>query len=684
MIGGLFRGSLAHDAKRAMERPRSLKKTATLRDHQVAGIARLQHLFDASPEHCRGVLMADDMGLGKTLQLLAFIVWAIEQKPELPPALVVAPVSLLENWREEIARFFEPNAINVLTAYGDQLSALRVARDSIDAELRKDGLVRFLRPDWRGDAQLVLTTYETLRDLEFSFAQEAWSIVVCDEAQKIKNPNAMVTRATRKLNVRFRVACTGTPVENSLADLWCLFDFIQPGLLGALNGFGREYGRSIEEGVVGATKKLEKLRRIIEPQVIRRTKSDVAKDLPKKIAVTPCQVEMSNDQRVHYVRAIELLNAADPATDDAQLHHLGVLQHLRLVCADPRHYGLEAFVAEPLARYRRKAPKMDWLLTTLRSIKSKGEKVLLFAEHRDIQRLLQHYIREDLGYQAKIVNGDTSVSSRAESNRQKVINAFQAAPGFGVIILSPLAVGFGVNIQAANHVIHYLRHWNPAKEDQATDRAYRIGQTRDVHVYCPLTTAPDFKTFDVKLDELLCRKRALAVDMLHGAGTLGGSDFDLNEIIPDIETKLRSDPVTLDMIERSAASFFEAIAATLWQKQGYHSFLTQGSDAGVDVVAIREREGVLIQCKSSSNTGRQLGWEAVRDVLGGTAIYEEKFPTVRFKRIGMTNQCFNNTAHRRAKTSGVELIEQQQLTELLERYPIATLDVFATQSMPRL
>jgi hypothetical protein len=324
------------------------------------------------------------------------------------------------------------------------------------------------------------------------------------------------------------------------------------------------------------------------------------------------------------------------------------------------------------------------LLKTLHAISSKSEKALLFAENRDVQRLLQHYIKEEFGYPARIVNGDTSVSARAETNRQNVIDALQMAPGFGVIILSPLAVGFGVNIQAANHVIHYLRHWNPAKEDQATDRAYRIGQKRDVHVYCPLTTAPDFKTFDVKLDELLRRKRALAVDMLHGAGTLSGRDFDLKEIIPDIETKLRSQPVTLDMIERSAASFFEAIAATLWQKQGYRSFLTQGSDAGVYVVAIRDRDGVLIQCKSSSNADRQLGWEAVRDVLGGTAIYEEKFPTVRFQRFGMTNQSFNKSAHERAKTSRVKLIEHDQLSELLARYPITTLDVLAMRSAPRL
>jgi hypothetical protein len=200
--------------------------------------------------------MADDMGLGKTIQLLTLIAWSFEKFSGLPPALVVAPVSLLENWRQEIERFFAADSLPVLTAYGDNLSALRVPRESIDAQLRGEGLVRFLRPGWRGNACVVLTTYETLRDLEFSFAMEDWSIMVCDEAQRIKNPNAMITRAAKKQKVRFRIACTGTPVENSLADLWCLYDFVQPGFLGALNEFGREYGRPIEQWEEGGREKL--------------------------------------------------------------------------------------------------------------------------------------------------------------------------------------------------------------------------------------------------------------------------------------------------------------------------------------------------------------------------------------------------------------------------------------------
>lgn len=225
--------------------------------------------------------------------------------------------------------------------------------------------------------------------------------------------------------------------------------------------------------------------------------------------------------------------------DESRLHHLALLQYLRLVCADPRPYGAESFVPEEPARCYRKAPKMDWLARTLHGIREKGEKALIFAEDRDIQCLLQHYIRTEFGLAARIVNGDTSVSARALDNRQRIVRQFQQAPGFGVLILSPLAAGFGLNIQAANHVIHYLRHWNPAKEDQATDRAYRIGQIRDVHVYCPLTVASDFKTFGEKLDELLERKRTLAGDMLQGTGAVALADFDLREIVPASERVLR-------------------------------------------------------------------------------------------------------------------------------------------------
>ncbi len=179
---------LDRSAPLEMVRPRALKPHIVLRAHQVEGVARMQQLFTRSPQKCRGVLMADDMGLGKTIQLLTLIAWSFEKFPGLPPALVVAPVSLLENWTSEIERFFAANSLPVLTAYGDNLSALRVPRANIDAQLLGEGLVRFLRPGWRGNARIVLTTYETLRDLEFSFAVEDWSIMVCTKRSGSRTP----------------------------------------------------------------------------------------------------------------------------------------------------------------------------------------------------------------------------------------------------------------------------------------------------------------------------------------------------------------------------------------------------------------------------------------------------------------------------------------------------------------
>lgn len=509
--------------------PTSLREGVELKPHQHAGLAWLQHLLALAPERCRGALLADDMGLGKTLQILSLIARAREEDPTLPAALVVAPLSLLENWKEEAEKFLRPGSLKILTAYGENLAALRVAKSDVDEQLRREGLVKFLKPNWRGDADVVLTTYETLRELEFSFARERWSIMVCDEAQKIKNPNAAVTRAAKKLNARFRIACTGTPVENSLVDLWCLFDFVQPGLLGALNEFGSNYRRPIEAKDDAERAKIEELRQIISPQLLRRMKADVATDLQPKVEDAPSRrLPMSRLQRSLYVSAVESFRHRPDRSGAAQL---GLLHQLRLICSEPGGAD-EASEYSPLTAYRNQSPKLDWLLRTLEVIQDRGEKAIIFCEFKAIQRLLRHYLREAFGITVDVINGDTSAAGSRVDSRQKRIRAFQEAPGFGVIILSPVAVGFGVNMQAANHVIHFTRTWNPAKEDQATDRAYRIGQTRSVYVYYPTVAADDFTTFDVKLDHLLGRKRELAGDMLNGAGDIGLGEFVIEELQP--------------------------------------------------------------------------------------------------------------------------------------------------------
>ena len=400
----------------------------------------------------------------------------------------------------------------------------------MDEQLRREGLVRFLKPNWRGDADLVLTTYETLRDLEFSFARERWSVMVCDEAQKIKNPNAAMTRSAKKQQATFRIACTGTPVENSLVDLWCLFDFVQPGLLGALNEFGSTYRRPIEAKSDEDRAKVEELRGMIAPQLLRRMKADVATDLKsKKVDDESRSLAMSAFQRGLYVSAIDTFRR-QPSS--AAGRHLALLHRLRLLCSDPGDGTTETL--EPIEMYRSQSPKLDWLIDTLDGIRAKEEKAIVFCEFKAIQRLIRHYVKDAFGIPVDIINGDTSAVASSVDSRQKRIRAFQERPGFGVIVLSPVAVGFGVNMQAANHVVHFTRTWNPAKEDQATDRAYRIGQMKDVFVYYPTVAADDFKTFDVKLDELLERKRSLASDMLNGSGDIGLSDFDVDELRPNV------------------------------------------------------------------------------------------------------------------------------------------------------
>lgn len=508
--------------------PSTLLPAIALRTHQLRGVAWLQHLLQCAPTHASGCLLADDMGLGKTLQLLTFIAWHLENEPHTDPVLIVAPVSLLDNWEAEMRRFFATEFASVLKLYGSELSAQKFAKSQIPDEIRQRGIYNLLRPNWRQGRQIVLTTYETLRDQEFSLARQQWSIVVCDEAQKIKNPAALVTQAAKAVPARFKIACTGTPVENSLTDLWCLFDFIQPGLLGALNEFGKKYRQPMEARTAQDNRALDELRALVEPQILRRLKADVARDLPGKIEVETCrqlwmsaaQLRLYTDEVSRFRQASELVAKA-AGNQSASI--LGLLHTMKMICAHPHAVHPDGALLDV-------SPKMQWLRHELERIQVRQEKVIIFTELRDVQRALQLMILEHFGLHVTVVNGDTNPSGSRGPSRQALIDAFQRKDGFNVIILSTTAVGFGVNVQAANHVIHFTRCWNPAKEDQATDRAYRIGQTKDVFVYYPTIAARDFESFEQKLDKLLTKKRALAADMLNGAGDINVLDLAADEV----------------------------------------------------------------------------------------------------------------------------------------------------------
>ena len=348
---------------------------------------------------------------------------------------------------------------------------------------------------------------------------------------------------------------------------------------------------------------MEELRNLIEPQLIRRLKREVAKDLPKKLTVDSCMgIPMSTFQKSLYSKLISDFKSQFSETGRKGFsNHLALLQHLKRICADPRPMGQLAHTTESYEDYAQKSPKIRWLIDELTKIQMCREKVIIFTEYRDIQRQIQGFIRDRLKLTPDIINGDTSTRSQNALSRQKRIDAFQKRSGFGVIIMSPLAAGVGLNIQAANHVIHYTRTWNPAKEDQASDRAYRIGQSKDVLVYCPTVTDSSFTTFEKKLHELLEWKRRLSEDMLNGTGDLGAADFGE---IEDVEgAPLREDrPLSIEDVKFLDPDTFEAFCTLLWSKQGFtFVYRTKRSgDGGIDVVALKGKTGALIQAKTFS------------------------------------------------------------------------------------
>ena len=460
-----------------------------------------------------GVLLADDMGLGKTLQTLAFMahVRAHQGAGERRPILVVAPTGLLGNWRDEIERHLEPMALGpIANAFGADLRRLKehpkastdikVGRNQLDVE------------EWRS-AGVVFTTYETLRDYHFSFARLRFAAVVFDEIQKLKNPTSQVSRSARTLNADFKVGLTGTPVENRLQDLWSIMDVLWPGYLGSSKEFEKRYPPEDQE-------KLEELHNSLfqaqrgDPPVpvgLRRMKLDRLDGLPSKTE-KPLQAEMPETQASAYADVIARARAARDTLSPGD-GMLKVLHQLRSISLHPRppsdgYDDMDAYVSQ--------SARLSQARDILDGIHQRGEKVLLFLEALEMQEFMSAYIQKRFGLSEPVARIHGQVPG---ARRQALVNAFQSkGPGFDAMILSPKAGGVGLTLTAANHVIHLSRWWNPAVEDQSTDRVFRIGQDKPVSVYLPMAVHPSSaigeQTFDVKLNALLKRKRELSARML--------------------------------------------------------------------------------------------------------------------------------------------------------------------------
>jgi len=658
--------------------PKSLRKEIVLKDHQKEGLRWLQFLSNLK-EGCHGALLADDMGLGKTLQLLCLLAEHYQKNPDSFPSMIVAPVTLLDNWEQEIEKFFSPSFPQVMRLHGNRLKQLKQPRELIESQLLDEGISSLLQTKWLGNAKLVITTYETVRDYEFSLARQDFEFLICDEAQKIKNPKSMATLAIKKQKARFKIACTGTPVENNLVDLWCLFDWIQPSLLGTIQEFHSQYRRPIEVRTEQEEESLKKLRNLIEPQVLRRMKTDISEDLPKKCEkynrkilvegegqeLSILGIDMVKYQEDLYQDTITRLskNSENPNAKDRVKNTWSLLHKIKAICAEP--YCLPGLIFKPISpvsKHLDNSPKLKWLLTELKNIKKKEEKAIIFTELRQVQNALGYFLKQEFNIIPHVVNGQTK-------NRQNLIDIFQEKKGFNAIILSPLAAGAGLNIVGANHVIHFTRTWNPAKESQATDRAYRIGQKKDVWVYCPTVISPTFVTFEQKLDLLMRRKSGLADDMLNG---IGGNFTSRDFVESDTDRVGSASYLTIENIDQLDGDDFEIFCQKLLQKEGWSVELTEkkGGDGGIDLVALSKDKGLLVQCKKSGVANKQLGWDAIKEVVGGAARYEKDYTNVSFKKMVITNQYFNSRAKEQAKINAVDVWERAEIQKRLSEFHI--------------
>ncbi|MBX3691481.1 DEAD/DEAH box helicase [Dokdonella sp.] len=465
--------------------------TATLRRYQRDGLAWLGFLADAG----LGGVLADDMGLGKTVQVLAHLL-AEKQRGRLErPALVVAPTSLVANWRSE-AEHFTPD-LRVLVLHGPARGGLHEAIPRHD---------------------LVITTYPLLaRDQEELIAHD-YALLVLDEAQAIKNAKSQAARIVRTIPAARRLAMTGTPLENHLGELWAQFDAVEPGLLGSERDFVRFYRTPIEKH--GDVERRERLGRRIAPLLLRRRKEDVLADLPEKTFI-PCNVELEGAQRELY----ETLRLAQHERVLAEVQKRGLAQSgivvldallkLRQACCDPRLVKLEG------ARKVEGSAKLDLLLDLTDSLVAEGRRILVFSQFTEMLALIGEAL-DARGQPWQTLTGQTPGTQRAE-----LVERFQAGE-VPLFLISLKAGGVGLNLTAADTVIHYDPWWNPAVEAQATDRAHRIGQDKPVFVYKLICTG----TVEEKIQALQQRKADLAAAVLEGGSTqsLRFDESDLAEL----------------------------------------------------------------------------------------------------------------------------------------------------------
>ncbi|MFG3074160.1 DEAD/DEAH box helicase [Streptomyces sp. NPDC048225] len=478
------------EAQASVEQPAALR--ATLRDYQRRGLNWLVRMTSLG----LGCCLADDMGLGKTITLIALHLHRQTDADAAGPTLVVCPTSLMGNWQREIERF----------APGTPVRRFHGTRRDLD------GLA---------DGEFVLTTYGTMRLDSDRLSAVSWGMVVADEAQHVKNPYSETARQLRSIGARARVALTGTPVENNLSELWAVLDWATPGLLGTLGTFRRHHAQAVEGGQDPAA--AERLARLVSPFLLRRRKSDpgIAPELPPKTE-TDHPVSLTPEQTGLYEAVVREALAEIAAADSMARRGMIVklLTGLKQICNHPAQY-----LKEDRPRITGRSGKLELLDELLDTILAEGASVLVFTQYVQMARLLERHLAAR-GVSSLFLHGGTSVTAR-----ESLVRRFQDGE-VPVFLLSLKAAGTGLNLTRAEHVVHYDRWWNPAVEAQATDRAYRIGQTRPVQVHRMIAEG----TIEDRIAALLNRKRELA-DAVLGTGEAALTELTDAELADLVELR---------------------------------------------------------------------------------------------------------------------------------------------------
>ncbi|BDI19017.1 helicase [Nostoc cf. commune SO-36] len=463
-----------------------------LRPYQERGAAWLSFL----ERWGLGACLADDMGLGKTVQFIAFLLHLKEQYTLENPTLLVCPTSVLGNWEREVNKFAP--SLKILQYHGDK---------------RPKGKA-FLEAVKKHD--LIVTSYSLLhRDIK-SLQSVSWQIIVLDEAQNVKNPDAKQSKAVRELEAAFRIALTGTPVENRLQELWSILDFLNPGYLGNKQFFQRRFAMPIEK--YGDTASLTQLRSLVQPFILRRLKSDrdIIQDLPDKQEMTVF-CGLTGEQAALYQQVVEQSLVEIESAEGLQRRGmiLGLLIKLKQICNHPAQYLKQATLDQ------HNSAKLLRLEEMLEEVLAEGDRALIFTQFAEWGKLLKPYLEKQLGREIFFLYGSTS-----KKQREEMIDRFQHDPqGPPIMILSLKAGGVGLNLTRANHVFHFDRWWNPAVENQATDRVFRIGQTRNVQVHKFVCTG----TLEEKIHDMIESKKQLAEQVV-GAGEEWLTELDTDQL----------------------------------------------------------------------------------------------------------------------------------------------------------